>query len=503
MVLSYNSQNIKKAKIGKYGLSSLNVAGIFTTVLSSVLIFALGVSMLSFVSPKGTPRVAAIGKNYSVHIVAGQSNAVGEGANAAELPANGSDSFIKFYANGSTTTNGEITNLQPQLLSDGRKIFGPEMTLGRNLAQKSNKNILVIKLAMSGSSMWQDWNSTNGRGWPLFVSEVNSALSKIKANGDTYSIDGFYWMQGESDTGPDSGPAYQASLTKFINDTRTTFSSPNMPFIVGRINAPNQRSIYRDMVRNAQVNLGNTMYKVRWVDTDDLPLDGGNVTGIHYTAAGERELGKRFFNKTWPLMQAKYSNLLPQSSFVDVPATASYKPAVNWATGNRIMFGYSDNTFRPGNTVDRSTVVKFLWRMMDSPVATVNTRYADVPANSDYKAALDWCQQMGVISGFSNNTFRPANIVTKQEMVQYLWKLAGSQMPSARSSFLDVPSTSGYKTAIDWAVEKGIIVVPSNKLFNPTANVTKQFSSETMYALAKNELAWANRSAVVSTKILF
>lgn len=63
------------------------------------------------------------------------------------------------------------------------------------------------------------------------------------------------------------------------------------------------------------------------------------------------------------IWQASNKPTAPGSGFTDVPAGASYAPAVNWAVANGVTAGTNDgSTFSPGKTCTRGEIVTFLHR---------------------------------------------------------------------------------------------------------------------------------------------
>ena len=115
--------------------------------------------------------------------------------------------------------------------------------------------------------------------------------------GQSPEIAGMIWMQGESDAANATyGAAYATNLTNLISTVRTDFSTPDMPFVVGRIT---DLSIYPGFpavaaVRTAQETVPGTMSNVSWINTDDIPQGSA---AAHYSATGQLILGTRFANK--------------------------------------------------------------------------------------------------------------------------------------------------------------------------------------------------------------
>lgn len=291
-----NKTKTKKSNKNPKHLKRILIAGILILV---------GAGLLYVQSQKNkTSEAESRKKLYSVHIVAGQSNAVGNGSKPSELGSNPADKKIKFYYAHDSNSKGKIVKLGNQKisLSKSGSGFGPEVGLSRQLYKNGYKNVLIIKVAKGGTSMKQHWNP-NGPLYKKYIKgEANKALSLLKKQGYKYSVDGFYWMQGESDMTASAAPSYKSNLQKFIKSVRSNFKNPKLKIVIGRPNHPSAPAKYRKMVRDAQASVAKSTPNVTLVNTDDLKL----VDYWHYSGKGEIELGQRFFKKIQPYMAKKY-----------------------------------------------------------------------------------------------------------------------------------------------------------------------------------------------------
>lgn len=229
-----------------------------------------------------------------VFLLGGQSNMAGFGTLAADLPAPYSETqpevrIWNFLAN-------DWADLEPGYGSE----FGPELSFGALLgAQDPSRTVYLIKHAVNGTSLYEDWKPGSGFQWSLFRSVALSALSNLNDAGVDYRVEGMLWMQGESDALEGQGAAYEANLRAFIEAVRSLSGEVQLPFVLGRIavffgDEPNNTA-----VRAAQVEVAETTPGVSWFDTDDLKL----VNFGHYDTAGQVELGKRFADR-WLGLQA-------------------------------------------------------------------------------------------------------------------------------------------------------------------------------------------------------
>jgi hypothetical protein len=123
------------------------------------------------------------------------------------------------------------------------------------------------------------------------MAAAQGALADLEAKQLPYEIVGMLWLQGESDAVEKMGAEYEQNLSAFIEHMRSTFNTPEMPFIIARVRDHYGKGEQAQMVRTAQQSLAEQIPNVAWFDTDDLnPL----VNGGHYGLAGTLEIGKRF-----------------------------------------------------------------------------------------------------------------------------------------------------------------------------------------------------------------
>ena len=143
----------------------------------------------------------------------------------------------------------------------------------------------------------------------------------------------------------------------------------------------------------------------------------------------------------------------PPHAFPDVPAWVD--EAVRWLTDpeHRYLTGYPDGTFRPDATVTRGSAVMLLYRLAGSPAVTPSASppFPDVPDR--LTDAVGWAEQEGIVSGYSDGTFRPRDPVTRGAMVRMLYRFVGRPSVAAlpQAPFVDVPSW--LATSFRWAAD--------------------------------------------------
>ena len=109
-------------------------------------------------------------------------------------------------------------------------------------------------------------------------------------------------------------------------------------------------------------------------------------------------------------------------SFTDVSTGAYYYEAVKWAVANGITAGTDAAHFSPNATCTRGQVVTFLFRAANSPSASTFSSFSDVPATAFYYNAVNWAVANGITSGVGNNRFAPNDTCTRGQVVTFLYR---------------------------------------------------------------------------------
>lgn len=113
-------------------------------------------------------------------------------------------------------------------------------------------------------------------------------------------------------------------------------------------------------------------------------------------------------------------------SFRDVTSTHWAFDSVERAAEMGLVTGYSDGTFRPDTAVTRAQFVLMLWRMCGKPAAAKAASFADASADW-YQDALSWAVEKGYVNGLSDTRFGPDTPITRQQAMAILFRLNGGQ----------------------------------------------------------------------------
>ena len=114
------------------------------------------------------------------------------------------------------------------------------------------------------------------------------------------------------------------------------------------------------------------------------------------------------------------------ASFRDVTSAHWAFASVERAAELGLVTGYSDGTFRPDTPVTRAQFVLMLWRMCGKPAAAKAASFADASADW-YQDALSWAVEKGYVNGLSDTRFGPDAPITRQQAMAILFRLNGGQ----------------------------------------------------------------------------
>ena len=155
--------------------------------------------------------------------------------------------------------------------------------------------------------------------------------------------------------------------------------------------------------------------------------------------------------------------------FQDVWSYEYYSNPVRWAVERGITNGTSTYTFGSENVCTREDMVTFLWRAAGSPAVSSSVRnpFWDVQAGSYYYNAVLWAVSKGITNGVSANQFGVGQYVTRGQAVTFLYRYEGSPAAGANSGFYDVNSREYYAKAVSWANSKGVTNGTSATTFGP------------------------------------
>ena len=123
----------------------------------------------------------------------------------------------------------------------------------------------------------------------------------------------------------------------------------------------------------------------------------------------------------------------------------TYDEAVAVMSAAKVIDGYAEGDFRPTNTLTRGAAAKIICNLILGPTTAEAlvadaAPYSDVPTTNVFAGYIAYCQKEGIISGYADGTFKPANSLTGYAFMKMLLGALGYES-----------ETEGY-TGNNWSI---------------------------------------------------
>lgn len=164
--------------------------------------------------------------------------------------------------------------------------------------------------------------------------------------------------------------------------------------------------------------------------------------------------------------------------FTDVNEGDWFSEAVQYVYQNGLMYGAEDTTFAPNSPITRGQIVTILHRLEGTPSST-GSSFTDVPDGEYYANAVAWANTNGIMSGYGDGLFGPADPITREQLASTMYRYArhkgyDTTIKGNVATFSDGGMVSSYAVdAVNWAIGVGILSGMGDNLFAPQGNATR------------------------------
>lgn len=157
----------------------------------------------------------------------------------------------------------------------------------------------------------------------------------------------------------------------------------------------------------------------------------------------------------------------PSYGFSDVAGPNDWShEGIDYCVRRSLMVGTGAGTFSPGMNCSRAQIVQILYNL--SGDKTDYSRYylpfTDVAPGAWYYDAVAWAYFNNVVSGTSETTFAPNDVITREQMAVILYGYTAEYAPeftgnaASLNTFPDAGSVANWAyAAMSWAVGNGLI----------------------------------------------
>ncbi len=158
---------------------------------------------------------------------------------------------------------------------------------------------------------------------------------------------------------------------------------------------------------------------------------------------------------------------------VDVKDSDWFAPCIRTLVLKGVINGYPNHEFRPNIGITRAEFAKVIILAVGEQPSTTETAFSDVDDNWA-KGFIQRASELGIITGYPDGTFKPEQLITRQEIAVMIVK-AGKfgEAETFVSEFPDVPSSLWSWPFIEKAADLDIVKGFTDGMFRPTAFATR------------------------------
>ncbi|MCR8745440.1 family 10 glycosylhydrolase [Romboutsia lituseburensis] len=304
-----------------------------------------------------------------------------------------------------------------------------------------------VLFGVSPSGIWKnkssDSNGSDTRGNESYYSDYADTRMWVKNNMVDYIVPQIYWQTGHS------AADYETLVKWWSNVAKGT----NVKLYIGH-------GIYKDEVAT-QID------KQLQINTKYNEVSGS----VYYTTIdilnnreGCRDKIKTFLSNNPPS---------DNTSIIDIKNHWAYEAIASFIEKGYVG-GYEDNTFRPDNSITRAEFVKILNGVFN--ITNSSEKVFIDTADHWAKHDIDIAVTNGVCSGKTETEFKPDDLITREEaatMIANYKKIADANLDKL-SKYNDAGEVSDWaKPSVEGSIEKGYVGGYSDNTIKPKNNITR------------------------------
>ncbi len=180
------------------------------------------------------------------------------------------------------------------------------------------------------------------------------------------------------------------------------------------------------------------------------------------------------------------------AEFSDLSATNPNYVAVSALVTQSVLQGYSDGTFKPDQDVNRAEALKIILIgtgvTVDSGSAA-GLLFSDVAQDDWFSEYVGTAVTKGIVKGYDDGTFKPAQTVNRAEAMKMLTLAAGVTVPDAAASYNDVALDDWFASYATYSKEWNVVAPQTDGLWHGGDAVSRGDLSEMVYRLQQVKIS--------------
>jgi hypothetical protein len=173
-------------------------------------------------------------------------------------------------------------------------------------------------------------------------------------------------------------------------------------------------------------------------------------------------------------------------TFDDVDSNHQYFKPIKFLKDNNVVIGFGDGTFHPDQAITRAEFMKIiiLGSRLDIPKA-ITSPFSDVKLGEWYTDFIVFGAEKGYIQGYSDQTFRPDQAINKVEALKILgelvmWNFDSFDKSKVQNPFADTDINEWYGKYLAYAIDKNLLD-DNEKNYQPGTPITRGQMTEYIF----------------------
>ena len=151
--------------------------------------------------------------------------------------------------------------------------------------------------------------------------------------------------------------------------------------------------------------------------------------------------------------------LEPKKTFTDETEIQNLE-AVSFLQQRGVIDGYEDGSFGAQNAINRAESLKVLLEALGEEVtATGTSEFSDVSADAWYAGYVNKAKALGIVDGYEDGTFQPAQTVNQVELLKIAFESFGIDLSDYPVTSLPAgtDTTAWYASYLQYALDNALL----------------------------------------------
>ena len=175
-------------------------------------------------------------------------------------------------------------------------------------------------------------------------------------------------------------------------------------------------------------------------------------------------------------------------TFNDLESAEWAQEAIYALAEKKIVSGYSDGSFKPGNNITRNEFITMLVLAFDLLDEDAVYDFTDGDDGAWYAKYIASAKKSGILAGYEDGSFGDGQEITREDMAVFVYRLSGLESVEPQKLFADDAMISGYaKEAVYSLNAAGIINGMGDNNFAPHTRATRAQAAKIIYSVMEGD----------------